>query len=161
MRPFRHGAARIALDFVQEDGNPGGLQIIPVGLLYTEKDQFRSGVWLRFGKPIDAARWLEENPGGDAVRLTQEIRRQVEALTWNYEPRRESLILSWAAEILATGGIMPPPLGSRERPLAEGFQLLARLQAGYRTLLENCPEEMEELSARVRRYRVELRRSGI
>src|SRR5262245_28206836 len=49
LRTFRTGAARIALDYVQQDGNPGRLKIVPVGLLYTEKDQFRSGVWLRFG----------------------------------------------------------------------------------------------------------------
>ena len=161
MRPFRSGAARIALDFIREDSNPGGLQIVPVGLLYTEKDQFRSGVWLRFGAPLDVARWLREHPDGDAPLLTQEIRRRVESLTLNYETRRESVILSWAAEILSTGGAMPPPLGRAEPPLAEGFQLLGRLQAGYRTLLASCPEEIAELTARVRRYRGELRRCGI
>ena len=32
MRSFHGGAARIALDFVRKDGNPGGLKIVPVGL---------------------------------------------------------------------------------------------------------------------------------
>jgi 1-acyl-sn-glycerol-3-phosphate acyltransferase len=161
LRPFRLGAARIALDFVRKDGNPGGLRVVPVGLLYTEKDQFRSGVWLRFGAPLDVAGWLAEHAQGDAAALTEEIRRRVAALTLNYQTRRESLILSWAAEILATGGAMPPPLGSEEPSLAQWFQLLTRLQAGYRSLLESHPEEVEKLSARVRHYRVALRRSGI
>jgi glycerol-3-phosphate O-acyltransferase / dihydroxyacetone phosphate acyltransferase len=161
MRPFRSGAARIALDFVKEDENPGGLQIVPVGLLYTQKDQFRSDVWLRFGIPVDAAAWLQENPQGDALLLTQEIRRRVEHLTLNFENRRESLILGWAAEIVATGAAMPAPLGHPEPALAEDFGLVVRLQTGYRTLMESSGEEMQQLSTRVRRYHTELRRLGI
>ena len=85
----------------RSDGNPGGLQIIPVGLLYTEKDQFRSAVWLRFGTPIDAARWHMDHPDGDAKALTDEIAGRVAALTMNYETRRE---------------VADPDLGDPDRP---------------------------------------------
>jgi 1-acyl-sn-glycerol-3-phosphate acyltransferase len=161
LRPFRAGAARMALDFVQNDGNPGGLRVVPVGLLYTEKDQFRSGVWLRFGAPLDLAEWLAEHSGAGSRELTDEIRRRVEGLTLNYRTRRESLIVQWAADIVATGGGPPAPLGWKERRLAEGFRLLARLQEGYHFLLESQPKEVEGLSIRVRRYRAELKRLGI
>jgi 1-acyl-sn-glycerol-3-phosphate acyltransferase len=110
LRRFHTGAARIALDFVRKDGNPGGLRIVPVGLLYTEKDQFRSGVWLRFGQRIDAALWLANHPEGGPAELTAEIQERVRLLTLNYETRRESVILSWAAEVMATQGLMPAPL---------------------------------------------------
>lgn len=161
LRPFHVGAARIALDFVREDGNPGGLQLVPVGLLYTEKDQFRSGVWLRFGSPIDAAEWLNVHPEANAAELSAELCRRVEELTLNYETRRESLILNYAADVVATGGAMPPPLNWESGPVAERFRLLARLQAGYRTLREADPEPVDELADRVRRYRSELKRCGL
>jgi glycerol-3-phosphate O-acyltransferase/dihydroxyacetone phosphate acyltransferase len=161
LRRFQVGPARIALDYLRKDGNPGRLRIVPVGLLYTEKDQFRSGVWLRFGEPIDVARWCEEHPGAGADALTEELRRRVEALTINYESRRESLILTWAGQIVATGGHAPPPLGAAERPVAEWFRLVARLQSGYHALVESDPAAVEELSTRIRRYRTELKRGGI
>ena len=161
LRPFRTGAARIALDYVHKDGNPGQLQFVPVGLLYTEKDQFRSAIWLRFGEPLDAGAWLAEHGEADAASLTEELRRRVEAVTMNYETRRESAILSWGAEILATDGAAPPPLGWRERPVSAWFQLLARLQAGYRSLVTTCPDEVEALTRRVRQYRGELKRLAI
>ena len=94
LRTFHLGPARIALDFVRTDGNPGGLKIVPVGLLYTEKDQFRSAVWLRFGTPLDAGRYLAQHADLDARTLTEELRRRVETLTLNYTTRRESLILT-------------------------------------------------------------------
>jgi 1-acyl-sn-glycerol-3-phosphate acyltransferase len=161
MRPFHAGPARIALDYVRKDGDPGGLKVVPVGLLYTEKDRFRSGVWLRFGEPISVGRWQEEHPTADAHELTEEIRRRVEGVTLNYETRRESLILTWAADVVATRGEMPPPLGRRDRTVAEWFRLLGRLQDGYRSLLQTHRGEVEALSGRVRRYRSELKRHGI
>src|SRR5262249_30589160 len=42
LRPFHLGPARVALDFVREVGDPGELKVMPVGLLYTAKDRFRS-----------------------------------------------------------------------------------------------------------------------
>jgi 1-acyl-sn-glycerol-3-phosphate acyltransferase len=161
LRPFHLGPARIAIDFVRSDGNPGGLKIVPVGLLYTEKDRFRSAVWLRFGMPMDAGRYLAEHPDADARSLTDEIRRRVEALTLNYATRRELAILVWTADIVVTGGAMPAPLGSPEQAAADWFRLLGRLQAGYRSLLESRGPEIADLTTRVRRYRSELKRAGI
>lgn len=161
LRPFRLGPARIALDYLRKDGNPGRLRIVPVGLLYTEKDRFRSDVWLRFGRPIDVARWVEAHPGAGPAELTAEIQARVEALTLNYESRRESAILTWAAEIAATGAQAPPSLGSRERPVADWFRLLGRLRMGYETLQKEEPETVRELTRRILAYRGELRRAGI
>jgi 1-acyl-sn-glycerol-3-phosphate acyltransferase len=161
LRPFRTGPARIALDYVREDGNPGGLRIIPVGLLYTDKDRFRSGVWLRYGTPLDVARWVADHPEATAQDLTVEITRHVRDLTLNYETRREAALLRWAAEIVVTGGVMPAPLGRPDRSVAEWFRLLARLQAGYHALPAQYRREVEELTVRVRHYRAELKRRGL
>jgi len=161
LRAFHVGPARLALDFVRKDGNPGGVRIVPVGLLYTEKDRMRSGVWLRFGDPIDVAHWLNERPDAGAAELTAELQRRVAELTLNYESRRESAVLTWAAEIVATEGRQPSPLGWSDRPVAEWFRLLARLQAGYAGLCVTQPELIEELTVRIRRYRAQLKRAGI
>ncbi|QEH38356.1 2-acyl-glycerophospho-ethanolamine acyltransferase [Aquisphaera giovannonii] len=161
LRGFHAGPARIALDYLKKDGNPGRLRIVPVGLLYTEKDRFRSGVWLRFGHPIDVARWAQAHPLAGPAELTAELERQVRALTLNYESRRESAILSWTAEIAATRAEAPAALGGEDRPVADWFRLLGRLQAGYRELLRSDPRAARELARRIRRHRSELRRAGI
>ena len=161
MRNFHTGLARIAMEFVRKDGNPGGLEIEPVGLLYTGKDRFRSDVWLRFGRPLDVGKWLDAHPDADAAALTEEVRRLIEAQTLSFEDRREMVIVHYASEIIATQGGMPRPLGSVEPTVAEWFGLLARLQQGYRQLLAVRAVEVEALSERVRRHRAELKRLGI
>jgi 1-acyl-sn-glycerol-3-phosphate acyltransferase len=56
MRPFKTGAARIALDFL--DTAPGtSLTIVPAGLHYEAKERFRSAAGVVFGEPFDAAEW--------------------------------------------------------------------------------------------------------
>ncbi len=161
LRPFQSGAAHIALDFVNENSDLPNLQVIPVGLLYTHKDRFRSAVCLRFGDALDVGQWRKAQPNATSHALTDEIRRRVEAITLNYETRREILILTWGAEIIATEGIAPPPLGWKERPVVQWFALLRRLQVGYHLLQETRPEEIEAVTQRVRRYRSELKRLGI
>jgi len=110
---------------------------------------------------VDVGVWIEEHPQAEARALTEELRCRIEELTLQFENRRESLILSWAAEVLGTGGMAPLPLGWAAPPLAQDFELVKRLQEGYRALNETRPEEMSALAKRVRQYRSELKRLGI
>src|SRR5271166_5076790 len=75
--------------------------------------------------------------------------------------RRASLILTWATQIVITRGRMPPPLHQPDTSVADWFQAVARMQAGYRTLLKQHRTEVDELAGRIRRYRAELKRHGI
>lgn len=161
MRPFLTGSARIALDFIRKNESAGNLTIIPVGISYTNKDHFRSAVWLRYGLPFSAKQWRQEHPKGTPADLTTELRRKIEALTLNFKTRRESLILTWAAEIVATGAEHPQPLGTRENSIAEWFRLIERLQDGYRRLADSAGGELELLATRISKYRSELESRGI
>ncbi len=161
MRPFQAGAAHIALDFTKEHKGAGLLQIVPVGLLYTQKDRFRSALCVCYGAPLDVGRWCDSRPAATSLALTEEIRSRVNAVTLNYESRRENLILTWGADIVATSAAAPRPLGWQEPPVAEWFTLLRRLQDGYRELQHVRPADIEALGQRVRRYRTELKRLAI
>jgi 1-acyl-sn-glycerol-3-phosphate acyltransferase len=161
LRAFRNGASRIAIDFVRDRGNPGRLQIVPTGLLYTAKDRFRSDVWLRFGPSVDVANWLAENPNSAPTDLTHAIEDRVAALTINTPSRREQYLLTWAAEIVATRGERPTSLGRDDDGTVRYFQLVSRLQSGWEQLIHSCPEVVERLGSRIRAYRKQLRWAGI
>ncbi len=161
MRPFLAGPARLALDYARKEADGAALTIVPVGLSYTEKDRFRSSVWLRFGQPLSANQWLQEHPESKPAGLTTELRRRIESLTLNFETRRESLVLTWAADIAVTGAERPLPLGTGKNSAADWFRLLGRLQDGYRRLIDSAGSELDALSTRIRRYRSALRRCGI
>jgi 1-acyl-sn-glycerol-3-phosphate acyltransferase len=70
--PLKTGAARIALGTVGGQG-PLGLRVVPVGLRYEAKGEFRSRVFIRVGEPLD--------PSPERERYAREGRAAVRALT--------------------------------------------------------------------------------
>src|SRR5262245_45439989 len=55
LRPLKTGAARIVLAAVSSADRASALRVIPAGLHYDDKSQFRSGVHLVVGAPMDLA----------------------------------------------------------------------------------------------------------
>lgn len=161
LRPLRTGAARLALDFIDNEGRP--LSIVPVGLHYESKERFRSAIWARFGAPIDAASWREANPDAGPRDLNAEIEGRLRSITLNFEDRREAALMRWTAEVLATRGLPPPVLGREDgaASVAERARLAALLTEGSRKLASTHAGEMAEIEGRVLRYHDELRRLGI
>lgn len=58
--PLQPGAARIVLEAEAEAGWLGRMRIVPVGLGYADKTQFRSSVQIVFGEPIYAKDYREQ-----------------------------------------------------------------------------------------------------
>ena len=56
---IKTGTARIALGAEARNGFSLGVRIVPVGLNFQDRDQFLSGVVVRFGEPIDARDYAE------------------------------------------------------------------------------------------------------
>lgn len=160
LRPFKRGVARLAYDYVAA-GNPGGLQIVPVGMWFEDKDAFRTRAWVRFGPPIDAGAWRAARPEAKAQALTTDLQAAVDAAAITFADRREVLLLGWAAEIAETGGRAPAPLGREGTPLGMRARLVERLRRGYRLLSAVDAGELEPLVEQVADHRRRLRRLGI
>lgn len=72
----RSGAARLAMQAVAAGAN--GLKVVPVGINYERKERFRSAVWIKVGRPIDAANWLRMH-GGDEHRAMRALTHEIDA----------------------------------------------------------------------------------
>lgn len=78
LRPFKSGAARIALGAEARHGWRLGVQLVPVGLNYAAAPHFRSALFRRVGAPIAVAAYrarYEANPAAAIRALTQDLRR--------------------------------------------------------------------------------------
>jgi glycerol-3-phosphate O-acyltransferase / dihydroxyacetone phosphate acyltransferase len=115
----RTGAARVAVQALKE-GAPG-LLIVPLGLNYENKEQFRSSVWVRAGEPIEVAGFVAHQGGDErrAVRqLTLEIdRRLKEVVVHLQEEKWESFLndLEVLRPPLAEANDCVAPLRQRKR----------------------------------------------
>ena len=162
LRPFRKGAARIALDFVSAEGEDRAipLRVVPVGLQYEAKEKLRSAVWIRFDEPIDVAAWASANQG-DAEALTDLVETRVRELTQNFGRRREALLIDWAEEVWSSVVGMPAPLDAKERTYSARVLLIERLQRAWESLASAGDSEVAALVGRLRKFRVALRGLGI
>lgn len=161
LQPLKTGAGRVALEYVDLDGDPGGLQVVPLGLDYTEKQAFRSSALVRVAEPIVAAQWRREHPQGDAKAFMQEVDRRIRESSLNFETRKASVILSFAAQLWLTEGREPGvPSASAVDPRRE-LGAVEDLQAAAARLAASHGAELEALGSRIRLLMAKLGRLGL
>jgi glycerol-3-phosphate O-acyltransferase / dihydroxyacetone phosphate acyltransferase len=106
--PLKTGAARIALGTVSVGKNPSSLdlQIVPVGLFYTNKTTFRSEALLYFGEPfpvLPVALDESGHPPREAVReLTEKIEKSLREVTLNAETEADLIAAGIAEEVFTS-----------------------------------------------------------
>eukprot|EP01128_Nolandella_sp_AFSM9_P006746 TRINITY_DN3540_c0_g1_i2.p1 TRINITY_DN3540_c0_g1~~TRINITY_DN3540_c0_g1_i2.p1 ORF type:complete len:496 (-),score=99.47 TRINITY_DN3540_c0_g1_i2:163-1614(-) len=94
---FKVGAARLALGYLQQTGK--SVPIIPMGLNYTSKVNFRSAVLIKVGQPIYPALAEGEDINVAAEKLTRKVEAAIESCTINANTWEDMLILNTARQI--------------------------------------------------------------
>jgi glycerol-3-phosphate O-acyltransferase / dihydroxyacetone phosphate acyltransferase len=159
MRPFRTGAARIALDFIAHHPS---LTVVPVGLHFEAKERFRSAAGIVFGEPFDAGEWRRAHPDAGARELTEELEARIRALTANYEAERDVETFTRAAELLEVANRPPAPLDREaEADVAGRVRVIHRLQEGRERLARDRRDELSALETRISTLYSDLNRLGI
>ncbi|KAH9849378.1 glycerol-3-phosphate-1-acyltransferase [Lenzites betulinus] len=96
----KDGASRAALEYVRwaketRGGQGKKVQIVPVGIVYTDKSQYQSRVCVRWGKPIDVEAFAEELLAADSESgLELDSRSVIKALTAEIEKRMLDLTIN-------------------------------------------------------------------
>ncbi|MBI2502364.1 MAG: 1-acyl-sn-glycerol-3-phosphate acyltransferase [Candidatus Latescibacteria bacterium] len=158
LRPFKPGAARIALRAEDEAGGKAGICIVPVGLTYSAPGMFRSEVVIQFGAPVEVGGFLEAycaNHNQGAQQLTSLLYQRLLPLTLHLEnPDLEGairdLVAVYGEEILQEF----PDSAELHRRLLAGQELIRAAQYFDRT----HPELVQLLATRLRHHLDQLRR---
>lgn len=153
--PLKTGAARIALEAAAH-GAPG-LRIVPVGLVYEDKQRFRSRVLVTVGEPIDPspehARYARE-PRAAVRALTTRIAAGLEAVTAPFASWEEARLIDRAVDLAVEGD--PGAL-----PLSQRWSLWRAFIGRYAVLEKSDPERTLRLVTALRRYDESRRRLGL
>ena len=107
MTPLRTGAARIALRAEAEREWQLGLQIVPIGLTYARKAQFRGRTLARVGTAITIERYRDayaDDPQAAVRQLTAEIAAALESVTLNLTANRDGALIDVAERLYARMG---------------------------------------------------------
>lgn len=103
LRPLKKGAARIAMQTLEEANFEIPLKIIPVGVNYTKHSRFRGDLFVNWGKPIlanDYEAAFKDNPNNVFTQLTDDIYDSLQTLMVDIkdEENYEEIEKAWIAE---------------------------------------------------------------
>jgi 1-acyl-sn-glycerol-3-phosphate acyltransferase len=151
----RSGAARLALQALAAGAT--GLRVVSVGINYERKERFRSAVWIKIGRPIDAARWLRMHAGDEhrAMRtLTQEIEARLRLCVTHLDDP------AWEPLLDALEALLPPAPGGRRASLAT-LHRRQRAAATINFFHRTDPPRAREAAARVDAHAAALQAAGV
>ncbi|MBI5494196.1 MAG: 1-acyl-sn-glycerol-3-phosphate acyltransferase [Deltaproteobacteria bacterium] len=146
LKPLKTGAARIALTAEAANGWALGLRILPVGLLFDEKETFRSRVAVSVGEPFAVA----EHRAGYA----QDEWPEVERLTARMGEALARVTLEAGSVELWKGfvAVASWTRADAARDLAAAEARARALSAAYRGLQERAPAEADRVVDAARRF---------
>jgi glycerol-3-phosphate O-acyltransferase / dihydroxyacetone phosphate acyltransferase len=154
LRPFRTGAARIALGALERNGRAP--QVIPVGLNFSELGRFRGSVLVNVGAPLPVARQPDETPEAAAQRVTAELRAALEQVTLNLDSWQDLRLLRRIERfyVLRRGF-------ARQRNLSQRFRSLKRLGETHRRLRLEHPQQVARVQLLLEQFERLCRRVGV
>lgn len=151
----RSGAARLALQAVAAGAK--GLQVVPVGLHYEQKERFRSAVWIKVGEPIDAEAWLARHQGDEhlAMRtLTAELNVRMKSVVLHLDDAGWQPLLEDLEALL-------PAAGYRRRDALNGLRRQQAAVDAINHFHRADRPRAEAAAAKVRAHGEALRAAGV
>jgi 1-acyl-sn-glycerol-3-phosphate acyltransferase len=105
LRDLKSGTARIAMEVVTRGKTRSELKIIPVGLVYSKAEKFRSSVFANVGKPINPYKYIEEYNVSSvqaSKELTDEFRNSLENLLVSSSSTANEILVDNIIEVLSS-----------------------------------------------------------
>ena len=161
LAPLKSGAARMALQ--ASDEGVAGLRLLPVGLVFEEKERPDSRVLVRVGDAIDLDVWLAQHDRRDVRELTEALEVRLRAVTLNFASAERAERAVRLARVLVALAESPAPVHEARSLEAEAAVAL-RIEAATSGLADASPEVIETvdtLVAKLDAIEADLRRHGI
>ena len=161
LAPLKSGAARMALQARRE--GVADVRLLPMGLVFEEKERPDSRVLVRVGEALDLDRWLAERDDVDAHELTQLLEARLRAVTLNFATAERARRAVRLARVLAALGGAPGPV-DEPKSLEEEATLAFRIDAATSALADAPPHlaaAADVLVAKLDTIEHELRRRGV
>jgi len=139
LAPLKSGAARMALQAHRE--GVAGIRLLPMGLVFEEKERPGSRVLVRIGDSLDLDSWLVEHTG-EAAELTATLEAGLRAVTLNFASAERAARAVRLARVLAALAAAPAPVDEPLSLVAEAAIAL-RVDAAVAALAEAPPHVIQ------------------
>lgn len=161
LRPFKTGTARIALGAEQLNKFSLGVQIIPIGINYSNPHHFRSDVFVQIGKPIPVSQYREtyqKENWQTVTDLTAQIKNELEKLVIIIENERLDRLIR-QIEILYRHTLRDN--SKQEEKAPQDFYLSKEIVKAVEFHMKENPERVRKFEMRISAYLKDIKRLGI
>jgi len=161
LAPLKSGAARMALQAYSE--GVADIRLLPMGLVFEEKERPDSRVLVRVGEALDLDRWLTERETIGAHELTELLEARLRAVTLNFATAERAGRAVRLARVLVALDGAPAPVHERQS-LEEEAAIALRIDAATSALADAPPhltEAADALVAKLDAIEHELRQRGV
>ncbi len=158
LQPLKTGAARIALEALDE-GGADDLVTVAVGLVYDAKARFRSRALVRVGEPVAVAQWAEDyrrDEWATVQSVTEALGEQLSRVNPSFASWTQAKQLSWIAEVLVRAPGGPGPSAEVGR-----WPTRSRWRRGWRRDRTQSPAALEDLCGAFALYERDLNLLGV
>jgi len=154
LRMLKSGAARIALEAERRNGGKLNLRIIPIGLVYSQPEKFRSSVLVSIGEGIDSTPYLE-NFEKDSLKtskqLTEKFRIQMETLLVGANSTEHEQLVEDITEILSS-----EYTGNEKKGVEKDVSLIKQIFENVQHVKFRDPQALKEITDLVYRIKWQL-----
>ncbi|WP_299991074.1 lysophospholipid acyltransferase family protein [uncultured Pontibacter sp.] len=157
LRKIKTGTARMALGAVAHMPAVADLQILPVGLNYSDPTRFRSDVFVNVGRPIAVAPYLtqyQQDEKGTVNELTDQIRQQLEKLIVVTPSDDEDALVRQIEQVYKEKLAAQTPIEAPRH--VRDFLLTRAIVKGLAHFMETQPERVERFRNKMRSYTQQL-----
>lgn len=161
LAPLKSGAARMALQAHSE--GVADIRLIPMGLVFEEKERPDSRILVRVGEVFDLDRWLAERNTIDAHELTRLLQARLRAVTLNFATAERAGRAVRLARVLVALGGAPAPVDASQS-LEEEAAIALRIEAATSALADAPPQltvAADALVAKLEAIEHELDQRGV
>jgi len=162
LRPIQSGAARVILGAEASADYKLGVQVIPIGLNYSNSHAFRSEVFLNFGEAIDLQKYLVQYKTQERIairQLSQEISRAIKQQCLMIEDKKvEPLVKQFEAlynqTLIRHYHICPWEKGRVFLLKKEAIQALHYFQHAYPTRVDKINKKAQHYLQNLQEYQI-------
>jgi glycerol-3-phosphate O-acyltransferase / dihydroxyacetone phosphate acyltransferase len=156
LKEVKSGAARMALELEHRHEGRLGLRIVPVGLTYSAKEDYRSDALVHFGEPISAGEFLVqyvEHRKECIHRLTAEIEQRIQSLILHTPQLEHARVVAGVKRLyLDHLRVGPAIVHEPHSPRAEELEFSQRIAATVEEVYRAEPERAAAFAAKLAVY---------
>ena len=155
LEKVRSGASRMAIGAAEQGAK--GVQVVPIGMTYQIKEQFRSAVWIQVGRPIDVDEWIEQHDGNG--------RKAMRAMTRELELRLKEVVVhldepAWEPWLSDLELLAQPPRDRTRKPVP-ALQQRKRVADAINHFMADDRPRAQEIADEIKAYREHVKAAGL